>query len=174
MIQLFKPDKYYPSFYDIDLDKLKKEGITLIACDLDNTIIPHDVVVGDDKVKKRIKEIQDKGFTFVIISNNHINRVKTFSDDLNIPYYYNSRKPLKKNYAKILEDYNVDPKNVVLVGDQILTDIFGANRMNLNSILVKPLATKDPLHTRFNRAIEKRVLKTLRKRNMFKEDEFYD
>jgi uncharacterized protein len=174
MIQLFKPDKYYPSFFDIDLDKLKKEGITLIACDLDNTLIPHDVMVADDKVKARIKEIQDKGFIFVIISNNQLKRVKAFSEELNIPYYHNSRKPLKKNYAKILKDYNIDPKKVVLVGDQIMTDIFGANRMKLNSILVKPLVERDLVHTRFNRLLERRVMKALNKKNLFEEGKFYD
>lgn len=174
MIQLFKPDKYYPSFFDIDLDKLKEEGVSLIACDLDNTIIPHDVKNADEKIKARIKEIQDKGFTFVIISNNNLKRVRTFSEELNVPYYHNSRKPLKKNYAKILKDYNIDPKKVVLVGDQIMTDILGANRMNFNSILVKPLVKRDLLHTKFNRVLEKRVMKALHKKQLFKEDDFYD
>ena len=53
-------------------------------------------------------------------------------------------------------------------GDQIFTDVIGANRVKMFSILVKPLAEKDLWMTRFKRPIEELVVKSYLKKQVDK------
>ena len=54
---------------------------------------------------------------------------------------------------------NIPNENIAVVGDQIFTDVIGANCSKMHSILVEPLAEKDLWMTRFKRPIEELVIK---------------
>ncbi len=110
----------------------------------------------------------------MVLSNNNENRVSLFCEDLDIDFYHSSRKPLKKNFKRILEDNNVLPNQVCLIGDQLLTDVFGCYRMKMMSIYVEPLADRDILYTKVNRFFERKVLRSLERRNIFKLGEYYE
>ena len=170
----FKPTKYYRSIFDVDFNLLKQEGIKLIACDLDNTLVPHDVILPDQRLIDFFKEIKALGFEIVILSNNKEKRVQLFSDELNIPYYYSARKPLKRAFKRLLKDYHLSNQEMCLIGDQILTDVYGANGMHIMNILVEPLAKRDIFYTKINRFFEKRVIKSLAKKGLFKIGEYYE
>ncbi|MDR1782304.1 MAG: YqeG family HAD IIIA-type phosphatase [Bacilli bacterium] len=170
----FKPTKYYKSIFDVNFNLLKNEGIKLIACDLDNTLVPHDVALPDKRVIELFRYIKSLGFEVVILSNNKEKRVQLFSDELNIPYYYSARKPLKKAFKRLLHDYHLQASQICLIGDQILTDVYGANGMHIMNILVEPLAHKDIFYTKINRFFEKKVIKSLSKRGLFKVGNYYE
>ena len=174
MILKFKPDKYYKSVYNIDFKLLKQQGIKLIACDLDNTLVPHDVLDAPQEVKNLIEQIKTLNLEFIILSNNHKKRVARFVQALNIKYYFSSRKPLKKGFVKLIKDYQLKPTEICLVGDQIVTDVFGANRVGITSVFVEPLAQRDILYTKLNRQLEKKIIKRLTKKGYFKIGEYYD
>ena len=81
------------------------------------------------------------------------------SEVLKAEYYiYFAKKPLKFGFNKAKKKLNLENENIAVVGDQMLTDVLGANRSKMYSILVKPLEEKDIFITRFNRMIEKRIL----------------
>ena len=80
---------------------------------------------------------------------------------LNVDVAFSSRKPLKKKYIKIMNTYDFKPEEIACIGDQIMTDIFGANRQGHLSILVNAIGTKEPWTTKFNRNLEKFILNHL-------------
>ncbi|MDR3215748.1 MAG: YqeG family HAD IIIA-type phosphatase [Bacilli bacterium] len=170
----FKPTKYYKNIFEVNYPLLKEQGIKLIACDLDNTLVPHDVKEPDWHVIDLFKELKAMNFIVIILSNNNEKRVSTFCTQLVVPYYYSAKKPLKRTFKKILKDYHLTSEQVCLIGDQILTDVYGANRMNMMNILVEPLAHRDIIYTKINRFFEKIIIKSLTKRKLFKKGEYYE
>lgn len=172
-MDIFIPDAYYESIYTINYKKLKKQGIKCLLLDLDNTLAPYKVDEPDVKVKELIARLTDD-FKVIIVSNSGKNRLRPFKEKLNVDVAFSSRKPLKKKYKKILEMYKLKTYQVAAIGDQILTDILGANRMDLTSILVNPLAKYETIPTRINRAFERIILKKLKRRGVLVKGEYYE
>lgn len=173
-MDIFIPDVYAQSIYTINYDKLKERHIKCIIFDLDNTLVPINVKKPDQKLKEIIARIEDKGFKVIIVSNSHKPRVEPFKNELNIDAAHTAMKPLKNKYKKILKLYNLEDNEVAAVGDQLLTDILGANRMGMVSILVNPITTSDFFTTKINRGIEAFIMKKLHKRGLFTKGEYYD
>ena len=88
------------------------------------------------------------------------------AEKLNLPYFNLATKPFKRGFKKAIKLLNEKEANIAAVGDQIFTDVIGANRCKLYSILVKPIAKKDLLVTKIKRPLENMIIKTyLRKQN---------
>lgn len=174
MINKYRPDMYYPSFNDINLDLLKDKGIKVILCDLDNTLVPNDVEYPSDIHFEFVKRVEANNFRFVIISNNKEKRVGKFANKLNVEYICDAKKPLKFVFNKVFKKYNVSPSEVVLIGDQIMTDVLGANRCDVTSILIDQIVTRDIFYTRINRIWENIVLKKMLKKQMFEKGSYYE
>lgn len=173
MLDLFIPDVYAQSIYTINYKKLKKNGIKCLLFDLDNTIAPYKVTEPDQKIKELIARLE-ADFKVIIISNSGKNRLRPFKEKLNIDVAFSSKKPLKGKYKKILTLYKFKINEVACIGDQLLTDILGANRMGFTSILVNKVAKYEMLPTRINRFIEKRILNKLAKKNILVSGVYYD
>ena len=139
MLDLFIPDVYAQSIYTINYKKLKKNGIKCLLFDLDNTIASYKTKEPDQKVKELIARLEED-FKVIIISNSNKNRLRPFKEKLNIDVAFSSKKPLKGKYKKILSLYKFRIDEVACIGDQLLTDILGANRMGFTSILVNRVA----------------------------------
>ncbi len=172
--KLFKPKMYIQNYTQLNLSKVKASGIELILFDIDNTLVAHDEKYPDSTVKAYLEQVQAEGFQVALISNNTKLRVETFAEQLGVNAYYFSKKPMKLTYKKILSDYKIEPKRVLAVGDQLLTDVLGANRMGINVVLCAPLVTKDLSFTKINRLVEQVVYFALAKLNHLKKGEFYD
>ena len=172
-MDLLIPDVYQKSIYSINYKKLKKNGIKCLLFDLDNTIVPCKEKEPDQKLKELFAKLEED-FKVIIISNSPKNRIRPFKEKLNVDCAYSSKKPFKTKYKKILELYNFKIDEVACIGDQILTDILGANRMGFTSILVNRVAKYETIFTRFNRFFEKFILKKLAKKNLLVMGEYYD
>lgn len=173
-MDLFIPDIYAQSIYTIDYDKLKERNIKCILFDLDNTLVPIHSKTPDKKVKDLIARIEDKGFKVILMSNSRKPRVEPFKEELNIDAAHTSTKPLKRKYKKIMSIYKFSDTEIAAIGDQLLTDILGANRMKFTSILVNPISKEDFFFTKVNRYIESKIMKIMSKRGIFKKGEYYD
>lgn len=143
------------TIYDIDLDKLLVQGIRGIITDLDNTLVgakdPHatpELVEWFERVKRR-------GMRVVIVSNNHHMRVSAFASPLDLPFIHNARKPTNAAFAKALELLDTRPEQTCVIGDQMMTDVLGGNRMGLYTILVKPISLGDEGF--FTKAVNRRL-----------------
>lgn len=166
MLKLFAPDLYVQSIYHIDLKALKKAGVTSIITDLDNTLVEADSKEYTPKLVKWLDDLQEMGFKVVIVSNNSKTRVSEFADPLTVPYIHQAKKPTKISFNKALKLLNSTVKETVVIGDQLLTDVFGGNRLGLYTILVVPISKKESFGTKINRSIERIILPWLKKRGM--------
>lgn len=171
-MNLFRPNMYKKNIFEIDYNKLKKQGITCLIFDLDNTLglIEHEKC--PLKTKKLLKELQ-KDFLILISSNNTKKRIAPYLKDLGIGGVAFSLKPSTKGLRKIKKHYNLNKKEMVMIGDQIVTDILSGNRYKIMTILVDPLGEKDLRITGLNRKIETRIIKYYKKRGMFERGKYY-
>ena len=172
-MDIFVPDMYCQSIYKINYEKLKKMKIKCLLFDLDNTIAPYSKLEPDKKIMDLFNELE-KSFKVIIMSNSGKKRLTPFKEKLNVDVAYSSMKPLKKKYKKILRLYRFEAREVAMIGDQLITDVFGANRMGMYTILVNPISNIAPFMTRFNRRLEKHIIKHYNKRGNLINGEYYE
>lgn len=162
------PKLYIDNVKEITFEILQENGIKGLILDVDNTLIDYYKNMPDG-VKNWCEDLKNKGIKFCIASNsNKKEKVKDVSKKLNIPYIYFAKKPLKMGLNKAKKIMNLEAKEVAVVGDQIFTDVLGANRCKMFSILVNPIEEKDILITIIKRPIEN-LIKSNYKKNMAKE-----
>jgi len=172
-MEIFVPDVYQKSIFDINYKKLKKKGIKCLLFDLDNTIAPYTVTVPDNKIKDLFAELEDD-FKVIIMSNSGKDRLRPFKEKLNVDVAVRSRKPLKKKYKKIMALYNFKDNEIACIGDQIMTDIFGGNRMGFTTVLVNPIGPIEPITTKFNRIFERMILKSFSDKGILEKGKYYE
>lgn len=157
MLKRFYPDRYYGSAYDIKYEEYYKSGYRGIIYDVDNTLVEHGA-----PVTQRALELFDRlhsiGYETCIISNNSEERVKPLADKVKSKYVSKAKKPSPVNYIKAMELMKTGKDNTFFVGDQIFTDVWGANRAGIKSILVKPIDKHEEIQIVFKRYLEKIVL----------------
>lgn len=151
------PNNYIASTYIIDFKKYYDNGYRGIIFDVDNTLVPHGAPQ-DERSLKLLNELKSIGFKVLFLSNNKEERVKTFNEPVDCMYIYKGGKPGTKGYIKAMEMLGTDTDNTMFVGDQIFTDIWGANRANIYSILVKQIDKKEEIQIVLKRKIEWIVL----------------
>lgn len=157
MFRKFYPGEYVNSTYEIDFDRLYREGYRGIIFDIDNTLVPHGARA-DERAKALFARLKETGFSCCLLSNNKEARVKMFNDDVRVKYIFDAHKPSGANYAKAMERMKTDVSNTLFVGDQIFTDVYGANRVGIRTILVKPIHPKEEIQIVLKRYLEKIVL----------------
>lgn len=166
MIKKFIPSYYAENIFTINYSLLKNNNIINLFFDLDNTLSAYSSINPDEKTLMLIKKLKTQGFNIFVISNNNDKRVNTFVLKLEVVYLANAKKPSSKRMKKFIMDLDLDIKQSILIGDQILTDVICANNLNMSSILVEPFVKKDLLITRLNRLIDKIIRKRLRKKRL--------
>ena len=162
---LIYPRTYMESVKEITIEFLKNNNIKALILDVDNTILDFDKNIPEG-IKEWCENLKEKGIKFCILSNsNKEEKVKMVAEKLNLPYFNLATKPFKRGFKKAINLLEEKEKNIAAVGDQIFTDVIGANRCKLYSILVKPIADKDLLVTKIKRPLENVIIKRyLRKR----------
>ena len=157
MFDMFFPDRYVASTYVIDFEKLYENGYRGLIFDIDNTLVPHGEPA-DARAEALFARLKAIGFQCCLISNNKEPRVKKFNENIQVDYVYDAHKPSTKNYKKAMEIMGTTPDNTLFVGDQLFTDVWGAKRAGIYSILVKPIHPKEEIQIVFKRKLEKIVL----------------
>ena len=174
-MKILKPDYYVSNFKKVSLDRLKKEGIRLLLCDIDNTLVSSYDPDSNQEVIDFVKKVKKAGLQIGIVSNSRRKRAKRFAKNLHIDeVYYFSMKPLPYNFIRAMRVHNVKPNETAILGDQLFTDILGGNLSGLYTILTKPISNKDKLMTVFNRKMEYVVFKVFEKKYGFDKEVFDD
>lgn len=173
-MDIFLPDRYYKNIYQIDYMKLKEDGIKCLLFDLDNTIVPPNVKKPDKKVRDLFDNLKELDFKVIIMSNSPKKRLVPFKDELVVDCSASSMKPIKTKFLKILKEYKFDLSETAIIGDQLMTDIFGGNKVGITTVLVNPISKNDITVTKFNRRLEKIIEKKLKKRGLFERGKYYD
>jgi uncharacterized protein len=167
LFKKFIPHLRVDSIYDIDLDALWKSGVRGIITDLDNTLVGADAPDATPELLEWLKKVESLGFKTVVVSNNNRLRVSAFAEPIKLPYIWRAKKPSTQAFRKAIKLLQLSPMEVVVLGDQLLTDVLGANRLGVKAILVAPIAPQDEkVFTRFNRRVERYIFRVLKKRGL--------
>lgn len=162
--KLYIPKYCYRTIYDIPFLSLYHDGKRSIFIDIDNTMISYDLALPTKAVIDLFHTLKEIGYEIIILSNNRRKRVKLVSDALDVPYFYRTRKPFKGGFKKALKITKYSKDEIITVGDQLMTDVLGSNRMGLDAILVRCLKrSSEKWYTKLNRRRENNIMNKLEK-----------
>ena len=161
MMKAFKPTWMVNTIYSISPSQLKSHGIRAVFTDLDNTLIAWNNPDGTPEMRQWLHDLRDGGIRVIVVSNNSPKRVKRAVEKFDIDYEAWSLKPFTFGIDRALKRFHYEKNEVVMVGDQLMTDIRAAHRAGIRSILVKPLVQHDSIKTQINRARERRVMRKI-------------
>lgn len=162
-LSYFCPTAYVNKVTDIDNDLLQKHKIKAILLDIDNTLSPHNTKKPFDGVKDWLDEIKKLKIKLLILSNrSNIQSVDSFAKKLNLEYVANAKKPFQAGFNRAISILNLPRENILLVGDQIFTDILGANIAGIKSALVAPQDKSESNFIKIKRLFEKPLRKGMR------------
>lgn len=164
ILDIFYPDEYLDGAYEIEYEKLYDMGYRGIIYDIDNTLVPHGFPA-DDRSVSLFKRLHSIGFKTIALSNNKEPRVKMFCDAVDMPYIYKAGKPGVKGYRNAMKIMGTGNNDTLFIGDQIFTDVYGANRTGIYTILVKPIHPKEEIQIVLKRVLERIVLYFYLRRN---------
>ncbi len=156
-MSLFRPKEILDRYDDFDMKSYYDKGYRTIFLDIDNTIAIPNTGKCDDNARRFIEELKDMGYEVLIFSNNTYMRVRSFAEPIECRWQCWSMKPLPFGFWIAAVKLKVKPSKVVALGDQLLTDILGANLSGCYGIYCKQLQEKDSPLTKMNRRIEKLI-----------------
>ena len=171
-MSLFFPTLYRRRITDVTVEDLRRLDVDCLLLDVDNTLTTHDAPDLTDEVKAWLAQMGEAGFALVIVSNNSAERVAPFAEKIGLSFYAHARKPLPFGFRAAAKQAGANRKQCVVIGDQIFTDMLGANLAGIPCILLEPIQfeTKQKFIV-FKRKIEKPMLNS-RKQRMRKERDY--
>lgn len=173
-MEKYMPDIYVKSIYYIDYEKLKERGIKCLLFDLDNTLAPLSIKKPNKKLKELILKLKNLGFKIIIFSNNGKTRLKPFKEELEVDCAFSCKKPMKKKFNLILNEYKYIVSEVAIIGDNLMTDILGGNKVGITTILVNPISNKETPQAKISRLCEKIIMKKLARHELFYRGKYYE
>lgn len=153
----FYPDEWLDSAYDIPYEHFYQKGIRGIIFDIDNTLVPHGAPA-DKRATQLFEHLRKLGFHTCLLSNNKEFRVAPFAGCVGSEYIYKGGKPKRSGYRQAMKKMGTSERSTMFVGDQLFTDVYGAKRTGIYSILVKPIDPKEEIQIVLKRYLEKIVL----------------
>lgn len=159
---LLLPDQSLKNIFEIDVDRLEKQGIRGIITDMDNTLVPWSDRAVYPRLADWFSDLKRRGFKLVIVSNNTRDRGGQLARELDIPAIWYAIKPRRRAFRKALDLMQLKPGEVAVVGDQIFTDVLGGNRLGLYTIHVQPIS-EEFIWTKLMRMLERQFFKDLRR-----------
>lgn len=163
MLERFYPDICEESTYQIDFERLYEEGYRAVIFDIDNTLVEHGVRA-DERCKALFCRLKNLGYATMLLSNNKEPRVRSFFEQIEATgYIYKAGKPSVRNYMRAMERMHSKAQNTLFVGDQLFTDVWGAKKAGIRTILVKPIDKKEEIQIVLKRYLERIVLYFYRK-----------
>lgn len=154
----FRPHAHYRKISEVDLDALWEEGYRGLILDLDNTLVPWRSAEIPEDVSRWTHAARERGFCLCIASNTRLyTRLSKVADILGACYVTGVSKPRRGGFRRAVEMMELNPEQVAVIGDQLLTDILGARRMGLRAILVDRISDREFFVTRINRMVERLI-----------------
>lgn len=165
MFKNFIPFAHSQSIYEIEPDFYKRNGVKVLFMDLDNTLDSYRAKVPQERTKELVKTLKDAGITPVIISNNKAKRVCGYANLLDVEFLSSARKPFSFKIKRELQKRGVTNNEVMLVGDQMMTDVLAGKGAHIKVVLTEKIVKEDQWTTHINRLFDRPIRKYHRKRN---------
>ena len=159
---------FYPTMYrrritDVTVEDLRHQGVRAVLLDVDNTLTTHDAPDLDVAVREWLDWMQAEGIRLIIVSNNSPQRVEPFASSVGLPFVAHARKPLSSGYRAAAAALDVSLRECMAIGDQMFTDILGANWAGIPSVLLEPIQPEvEQKFIVFKRKIERLLMKNKR------------
>lgn len=165
------PNRYFDKKEDIPFELYYKQGYRGVIFDIDNTLVPHDAPANAEVISF-VQQLKEIGYQICLLSNNDKERVSSFNESLQVHYIYKANKPSSKGYYKAMKVLKTNCSNTLFVGDQIFTDIWGARRTGIFSILLDPINPKEEIQIILKRIPEKYIKWNYRKMHHLQKGEY--
>ena len=153
------------SIFEIPVSFYTEHGIRVILSDLDNTLDDYRIKTPSPRTLELVKQLKEAGIEFYIASNNTSKRVSLYGEELGIRVFSGLMKPFSGPLKKLIQQEGFKKEEVVLIGDQVLTDVKAGNKAGIMTILTEPISKGDIIWTRFNRIFEKKKRKKILSEN---------
>lgn len=162
LAQRFCPVQSVARLVDLEPQVLVESGKRLVLMDADNTLVAWQSEEISDEARAWVYRAQALGLQVCLVSNTrNRGRLERLARDLGVKAAEGKFKPSREMYRWAMERYGTTPEQTVMIGDQVFTDVFGANRSGIEAILVRPMADREFIGTKFNRFLEKIVFRRL-------------
>ena len=135
----FLPRMIYPHLTDVRAEDLTARGVSFLMLDFDNTIVPYTTSEPTPEMAAWLGAMQASGIGLCVVSNSRKPRVVTFCEKYGLDCITHAKKPFQKGISECLARFHLRPETAALVGDQIYTDVLGANCAQLTSILISAI-----------------------------------
>lgn len=162
-MSLLYPTIYFKRIYDIDFETLQNLGVNSLLLDVDNTLTIDKGTAPDTRTVEWIDRMRNSGVKMMIVSNGKSHRLKEFSKKLNLDCFAMACKPLPFKLKKAVKLISDDKNSVLMIGDQIFTDILGGNTVGIKTALLNPIETEKTFSFKIRRYFEKGIRKKLKK-----------
>ncbi len=166
MLKKYYPYEYAKSVFTIDYKKLYDKGYRGVIFDIDNTLVHH----GDNSnaaVDNLFVHIHNCGLKTVLLSNNDTERIERFIKNIDTKYICDADKPDTKGFYRAVEVLGISKDKAVYIGDQIFTDIVGANNSGIHNILVEYIKEENETKIGIKRNLEKIILRFYKLRKKY-------
>lgn len=151
--------KIYKNIFDITPEFINKHNIKGMLVDMDNTLLPWHETTIDDDAKQWIQTIKNCDVKICVITNSGIERTSTVMKDMELDYIHSAFKPFPFAFIRARKLLNIHKKNILVVGDQMVTDGLGSKLMGFNCVIVDPISPKEQKGTYINRFFERLIFK---------------
>ncbi len=162
MLELLRPKDLIDTVYDITPEFLAARGLRGLMLDIDNTLVPHRKMGNVPEVCVWLETLRASGHQLRLVSNARRSRIAWHAEAFDLKAVgdgMTAGKPFAPAFRDACKEMNLEPRYVGMVGDQIFTDVLGANWIGAHSILVRPISDDAMPHTKIARQLERRVLK---------------
>ena len=156
---MLRPDYYYDSVFQIPYEKLWEKNIRGLIFDLDNTLTPFHEKLPPAKIVALMRRLEKMGFEICLLTNNTTRRLNGFNEEMNLKGIANGLKPFTRGIKQAMEIMGTSKKQTVIIGDQLLSDVWGGKNAGITTILVAPITEKDFWFVKIKRIIERRMLR---------------
>lgn len=158
-MEFLYPKEYVKNVSEIDFRALYRKGYRGVMFDVDNTLVPFNLMVAPEELIAFIDELKEIGFKVGLVSNNTTKRVAALNEKLGLPMMPNAMKPFTIKLRRMMKMLGVGHKEAVFVGDQLFTDVWVGNRMRLYTVLVEPIQRKEQMVTKIKRGLEAKIIR---------------
>ena len=156
---MLTPDYYYDSVFSIPFKELWKNNVRGLIFDLDNTLTPFHEKLPPPKIVALMRHLEQMGFKICLLTNNTTNRLNGFNAEMKLNGIANGLKPFTRGIKQAMNVMGTSKSQTVIIGDQLLSDIWGGRNAKITTILVKPISDKDFWFVRAKRLIERIILR---------------
>jgi len=163
VLALFKPTAMKKDVLEITPGFLKKLGVKAVLLDIDNTLASYKSHEPINGAVEWVKTIQNAGFKVIVVSNNFEKRVNPIAAKFGLPFITFAMKPLPFGYLRASKILGVKCRECAIIGDQIFTDVMGANLCSMKSVLLEPIEVETGFSYDIRRGLEKGMRKRYNK-----------